>query len=165
MKTSAVRLVLTAFGLLLIPAVVSFSQGPSSQSASNPQDAVHYKTVITQYCVGCHNDRLKTADLSLEHMDLANVAQSPDIWEKAVRKVRVGMMPPQVAAKPDEATRRGLVSWLTDQLDRAAADHPNPGRPLLHRLNRVEYGNAIRDLLALDVDPSALLPPDDAAYG
>ena len=75
------------------------------------------------------------------------------------------MMPPPAAAQPDAATRAGLVSWITTTLDQAAAARPNPGRPVLHRLNRAEYANAVRDLLALEVDPSTLLPPDDSAYG
>ena len=79
--------------------------------------------------------------------------------------MRVGMMPPQGAPQPDAATRGQLVAWLADSLDQAAALKPNPGRPVLHRLNRAEYANAVRDLLALDVDPSTLLPPDDSAYG
>ena len=98
-------------------------------------------------------------------MDLAQVANAPDIWEKVIRKVRVGMMPPQGLPRPDEATRDGLVAWLQTTLDRAAAAHPNPGRPPVHRLNRTEYGNAIHDLLALDVDSASLLPPDDSGYG
>jgi hypothetical protein len=101
----------------------------------------------------------------LDKMDFTSVAAGAETWEKAVRKLRVGMMPPQGAPQPDPATRQSLVSWLTGELDRAAAANPNPGRPLLHRLNRVEYGNAIRDLLELEVDPASLLPPDDAAYG
>src|SRR6266850_1178420 len=129
------------------------------------QNADHYRAVINQYCVSCHNDRAKTAGVSFEKLDFTKVAANSDIWEKAVRKVRVGMMPPQGAAQPDDATRRDLVSWLVTELDRAAAGDPNPGHPLLHRLNRVEYGNAIRDLLGLEVDPAVLLPPDDAAYG
>src|SRR5439155_730463 len=117
------------------------------------------------YCVSCHNERSKTAGLMLDKLDMTNLAADADTWEKAVRKLRVGMMPPQGAPQPDAATRQALVSWLTTQLDLAAANHPNPGHPLLHRLNRVEYANAIRDLLSLEVDPGVLLPPDDAAYG
>ncbi len=120
---------------------------------------------LKQYCVTCHNDKLKTADLSLERMDLARVADGADIWEKVIRKTRVGMMPPQGAPQPDPAARTALVAWLSDSLDRAAAAKPNPGRPLVHRLNRAEYANAIRDLLSLEVDPTSLLPPDDSGYG
>ena len=153
MKGRAARIVLTAAGLILTAAVCCFSQ------------AAQYQAAVNQYCVSCHNERTKTAGLMLDKLDFTNVAANADIWEKAVRKVRVGMMPPQGAAQPDAATRQGLVSWLTTELDHAAIANPNPGRPLLHRLNRVEYGNAIRDLLALEVDSASLLPPDDAAYG
>jgi hypothetical protein len=120
---------------------------------------------ITKYCVGCHNERTKAGGLALDQMDYANIAAASAVWEKAIKKLRVGMMPPQGAPQPDAATRSKLVSWLTTSLDRAAAAKPNPGRPVLHRLNRAEYGNAVRDLLAIDVDPSTLLPPDDSAYG
>ncbi len=102
----------------------------------------------------------------LDKIDFTNLGGGAETWEKAVRKVRVGMMPPQGMPQPDEATRaRLVVSALTTRSMRAAVAHPNPGRPLLHRLNRAEYANAIRDLLALDVDPTTLLPPDDSAYG
>src|SRR5438552_1930097 len=84
---------------------------------------------------------------------------------RTIRKMRVGMMPPQTAPHPDPQTQTALISYLTTALDRGGAQHPNPGRPLVHRLNRAEYANAIRDLVALDIDPAALLPPDDAAYG
>jgi mono/diheme cytochrome c family protein len=124
-----------------------------------------YRAVLDEYCVTCHSDQLKTAGLSLEKLDLARVSENAEIWEKVIRKVRVGMMPPPDAPHPDDGTRRALVSWLETTLDRAAAAKPNPGRPLAHRLNRAEYSNAIRDLLALEVDSASLLPPDDAAYG
>ena len=103
--------------------------------------------------------------MSLAGMDYTDLAAGAAVWEKSVKKLRVGMMPPQGAPQPDADTRRELVTWLTTSLDRASGATPNPGRPVLHRLNRVEYANAVRDLLALDVDPSTLLPPDDSAYG
>jgi hypothetical protein len=139
----------------------------SSGQISRPQTAPasRYRAVIDRYCVSCHSDRLKTGGLSLEGRELARVAEDADIWEKVIRKVRAGMMPPLNAPKPDEATRGELVAWLAATLDRAAAAKPDPGSPLVHRLNRAEYANAIRDLLDLEVDAAALLPPDDAAYG
>lgn len=121
--------------------------------------------VIGQYCVGCHSQRLKTGGLVLEGLDASSVAENAAIWEKVVRKLRTNAMPPPGLPQPDPAARQNLVAHLTEQLDHAAAAHPNPGRPVLHRLNRAEYANAIRDLLALTVDAAALLPPDDAAYG
>jgi mono/diheme cytochrome c family protein len=111
--------------------------GPQT-GAPAPAPAADYRAVINKYCVTCHNDRAKTAGLVLERMDYADLAAGAEVWEKVVRKVRVGMMPPQGAPQPDAGTRRALVSWLTDALDHGAALHPNPGRPLLHRLNRAE---------------------------
>jgi hypothetical protein len=100
-----------------------------------------------------------------DRLDVSNVSEGPETWEKVVRKLRSGAMPPPGARRPDQATADRLVGWLESELDRAAAAQPNPGRPFLHRLNRAEYANTIRDLLALDVDVTSLLPPDDSAYG
>jgi mono/diheme cytochrome c family protein len=123
------------------------------------------KAVLDQYCVTCHNQRLKTGGLSLDALDLANVPASAEAWEKVVRKLRLGVMPPQGVRRPDRATYDSLIGWLEETLDSAAATHPNPGLPVLHRMNRAEYANAIRDLFGLNVDVTSLLPPDDAAYG
>jgi Protein of unknown function (DUF1592)/Protein of unknown function (DUF1588)/Protein of unknown function (DUF1585)/Protein of unknown function (DUF1587)/Protein of unknown function (DUF1595) len=101
----------------------------------------------------------------LDKLDLDNVAANAETWEKVVRKLRVGAMPPLGMPRPDRATMDSLAASIETSLDRAAAAAPNPGRPVLHRLNRTEYANAIRDLLALDVDPSAMLPTDDASFG
>jgi mono/diheme cytochrome c family protein len=141
------------------------AQAPSPSVAAVAHPSIDYGAVVTKYCVTCHNDRAKTGGLTLEKIDLTNVGAEADVLERVVRKVRVGMMPPQGSPQPDRDARAALVSWLTTSLDQSAGAHPNPGRPLVHRLNRAEYSNAIRDLLALDVDASALLPPDDAAYG
>ena len=121
--------------------------------------------VLKNYCVTCHNDRTKTGELTLEHADLANVPKSAELWEKVIRKVRAGQMPPAGMPKPDAATLDGFVSYLETAIDREAAAHPRPGRTGLHRLNRAEYANAIRDLLALAIDSTALLPPDDESSG
>ncbi len=139
------------------PRVQSAAAGPSS-----PADA---RAIVNRYCVTCHNSRLKTAGLALDTLDLEQVPADAEIWEKAVRKLRVGAMPPVGALHPDQGTVDGLVSWLESTIDRAATDSPNPGSPALHRLNRAEYANAIRDLLALDVDAASLLPPDDSSGG
>jgi mono/diheme cytochrome c family protein len=132
-----------------------------------------YRAVLDKYCVTCHNERAKAGGLMLDKVDLSNISGVPgngapsnaEALEKVVRKVRVGMMPPQGAPRPDPDTQHALVAWLTTELDRAALANPNPGRGLIHRLNRAEYANAIRDLLGLDVDTSSMLPPDDSAYG
>jgi mono/diheme cytochrome c family protein len=137
-----------------------------AQTAAAPGNAApDNSATLKQYCVTCHNDKLKTGDLSLEQLDVTRPSAHADVWEKVIRKTRVGMMPPQGLPQPNAAARTALVSWLETSLDRAAADKPDPGRPLVHRLNRAEYANAIRDLLALEVDPATLLPPDDSGYG
>jgi mono/diheme cytochrome c family protein len=151
------RLCVLALSLFLASAIRAVPQGPVA--------GTDHKAVINQYCVTCHSDALKTGGLTLERMDYANVGAGAEVWEKVVKKLRSGMMPPQGRPKPDESTRNNLASWLETSLDQAAAKAPNPGRPLLHRLNRAEYANAIRDLLDLEVDPTTLLPPDDSGYG
>jgi hypothetical protein len=123
------------------------------------------RDTVNQYCVTCHNQRLKIGGLSLDTLDLGNVAGDAAIWEKVVRKLRAGAMPPAGAKHPDAGTARTLIAYLEGQLDAAAAAHPDPGSPVLHRLNRAEYADAIRDLLDLEIDAAALLPPDDSAYG
>ncbi len=123
------------------------------------------RAILDQYCVTCHNQKLKTAGLTLDQLDPDHVATAPATWEKVVRKLRTGAMPPVGLPRPAQPTYDSLVSTLETSLDRAAAAQPNPGRATLHRLNRTEYGNAIRDLLNLDVDASALLPTDDASFG
>ena len=123
------------------------------------------RAVVATYCTSCHNERLKTAGLALDRINVDDVAGSAEIWENVVRKVRGGLMPPAGTRRPDARTRDAFVTSIESDLDRAWAAHPNPGRPLLRRLNRAEYANAVRDLLAMDVDVAALLPPDDSAYG
>ena len=135
------------------------------QGIAPSRASVEPKQAVATYCVSCHNARLKTADLALDQLDPASPGAHADVWEKAIRRLRTGMMPPAGAPRPDAATRRALVESLETGLDRASAASPNPGRPLAHRLNRVEYANAIRDLLALDVDVTELLPADDSSAG
>jgi mono/diheme cytochrome c family protein len=118
--------------------------------------------VIQQYCVGCHNARLKTAGLVLENADAGRVGDQPDLWEKVARKLRTGEMPPAGMPRPDRATYARVTVELETALDSAAADKPNPGRVPVHRLNRAEYTAAIRDLLGLKIDGKALLSADGA---
>ena len=125
--------------------------------------AVSHQTAIQQYCVTCHNQRLKTGGLSLDTLDIANVQANAETWESVVRKLRVGAMPPHGVRRPDQKTTDSLIAWLEGELDRTSSR--SPGRPVLRRLNRAEYANAIRDLLGLDVDVTALLPPDVSAFG
>jgi hypothetical protein len=131
--------------------------------------ATDLERTLTQYCAGCHNERSRsTATASgvvLDRVDLSRVPDRAAMWEKVIRKLRAGAMPPAGAPRPDVATHDALVTFLEDTLDNAAANSPNPGRASPHRLNRAEYANAVRDLLALSVDASTLLPPDDSADG
>jgi hypothetical protein len=101
----------------------------------------------------------------LDQADVEHVGAGAEVWEKVVQKVRSGAMPPAGRRRPDEHTFEAFVSWLENELDREAAAHPNPGRPPEHRLNQAEYSNAIRDLLALDIDAGSLLPSDESDHG
>ena len=124
--------------------------------------AATQRALLDRYCVTCHNARLQTAGLELDTADLGDVAGGAEVWEKVVRKLRAGAMPPPGRPRPDQATGAELVSWLETALDSAAAAHPDPGRPAIHRLNRTEYVNAIRDLLGIEIDGRSLLPGDNA---
>jgi hypothetical protein len=152
-------------GLWVLAAAMSLAPVAGVSTQQRPTGQQTPQAAVQQYCVTCHNDRLKTSGLSLEKLDITKAAEHADLWEAAVRKIQARAMPPQGARRPDEATYRGVQSALERALDADAALHPNPGAPILHRLNRSEYANAIHDLLALDVDVTSLLPPDDAAYG
>jgi mono/diheme cytochrome c family protein len=142
--------------------VVGAAATLTSQSAPAPADAVFVRT----YCVACHNDRAKTAGLSLQNLDLSDVPPHAEIWEKVARKVRSGEMPPSTARnRPDASAAASFASFLEETIDRAAAARPDPGRATAHRLNRAEYSNAIRDLVGVDVRPGEWLPVDDSGYG
>jgi len=123
------------------------------------------ETTAETYCIDCHNAQMKTGGLSLEKVSSANVAAQAATLEKVLHKLRAGEMPPVGNPSPDPADRAKLVTWLETELDHAAALKPNPGAPAIHRLNKAEYSNAIRDLLGLDMDHSAGLPADDSGYG
>jgi mono/diheme cytochrome c family protein len=164
--TSGLAGLAVLFAILSRVSAVAAGQGqPGLEGAAAVAETAKYKAVINQYCVPCHNQRLKTAGLLLDQADLSNLPAHADTWERVIRKVRGGMMPPPGVPHPDQASRDGLIAWLAAPLDRAAVSQPNPGRPLVHRLNRAEYANAIRDLLDLDVDVASLLPVDDASSG
>ena len=162
MRTSLVCLISAV--LVCVGAMASsiHAQPPAPASASAPD----YGRLVATYCVTCHNDRLKTAGLSLQNLDLAAIPDHPEVWEKVARKLRSGEMPPtNVRSRPDPQIAAAFVGHLESTLDRAAIAHPNPGRAPVHRLNRAEYSNAIRDLLAVDVRPGEWLPVDDSGYG
>ncbi len=135
---------------------------------ANAQTALNAKSFhafLQQYCFACHNERAKTAGLSLEKLDLANLPDNAEVWERVIRKLRGNAMPPAGLPRPDRAVSENFIGWMETSLDRAAASNPNPGRAVVHRLNRAEYANAIRDLLAVDIDAGSLLPADDSGFG
>jgi len=136
---------------------------PAKLSAQGESPA---RALVSKYCVTCHNERLKTANLLLDKADADQVANAADTWERVVVQLRGRSMPPANMPRPDNATYDTVATWLETELDRAAATRPNPGRPAsLHRLNRTEYANAVRDLLGVEIDPTSMLPPDAQAYG
>ena len=142
------------------PAVAG--QAPAEAAASDEAS----RTVIRRYCVACHNGRLLTAGLALDDVDLTRVGDHAELWERVVRKLRAGQMPPAGRPRPDEATYDRVATWLETELDAAAAARPHPGRTqTFHRLNRAEYQNAVRDVLGITVDVEELLPADSASYG
>src|SRR5262245_7637043 len=157
--------VLVAWGALTSAGMHLNAAAPPQQTRVTSPTPAQLRTTLNRYCVGCHSDRLRTGGLSLEKLDLTNVPENALVWEKVIAKLRGGAMPPAPAARPDRATYAATASFLEDALDRAAEAKPNPGRPAVHRLNRAEYANAIRDLLALDIDSRSLLPADDSGYG
>ena len=132
-----------------------------------PGDAVEqHSATVDRYCVECHNDYELTAGPTLQRSNLADVPADAATWEAVIRKLRSGMMPPSGEPAPSPAERIELARFLENELDLAAAARPNPGRGVaFHRLNRAEYGNAVRDLLAVEIDVTELLPGDDASFG
>jgi mono/diheme cytochrome c family protein len=154
------------------PAAVrsSRAQAPATTAAAGSvakpavaADVSTQRALVDQYCVVCHNGKLKTAGLLLDQLDLAHLGEHAEIGEKVVRKLRAGMMPPSGMPRPDPATREALITWMETELDHHASTNLTP--PGIHRLNRTEYSNAIRDLLGLEVDASKFLPSDDSTHG
>jgi len=150
-----------------VPANWSTSAAAAQAPASSPVAA--NRATFERYCLTCHTIRQKergVVPVALDTLDLSRVAADAAVWEKVVLKLRAGVMPPAGAPRPDKATHDGFASWLEGELDRSWTANPDPGRTeAFHRLNRVEYRNAVRDLLDLDLDVSALLPGDDVSYG
>jgi len=154
------------FVALLWTACAASQLDAQAPATAQPASAVPaHQATLKEYCITCHSARLKTGGLSLEGLDLSQLSRDTATWEQVVRKLRVGAMPPFGMPRPDRETTDRLIDWLEGELDRAAANHPSPGRPVLRRLNRAEYANAIRDLLGLDVDVTGLLPADESAFG
>ena len=169
-----------AAGILLLPpggasAGAAVSNGPAGpnepagarQAPAEASDSAEAsRALLRRYCVACHNGRLLTAGLALDTVDPAQVGDHAELWERVVRKLRAGLMPPAGRPRPDEATYDRVATWLETELDAAAAASPNPGRTqTFHRLNRAEYRNAVRDVLGITVEIEDLLPADSASYG
>ncbi len=145
---------LLTIGFVITGVVPAWAQAPEVSTQ---------RAVVDRYCVVCHNAKLKTGGLELDKLDLAHLGDYAEIGEKVVRKLRAGMMPPSGMPRPDAAVLDGLITWMESELDRSAVTHlPAPG---LHRLNRTEYTNAIRDVLGLEVDATKFLPADDSTHG
>jgi hypothetical protein len=141
-------------------------QAVRPERVAGPGPASPDRALLDRYCVTCHNGRLKTAGLSLDDLDIAAVGSHAETWEKVLRKIRSGQMPPVGRPRPDQAAASAFTAALATSLEHAADAAPNPGRPTVHRLNRTEYTNSIRDLLALEIDGRTLLPADDTdAHG
>ena len=170
---STVRILLaSAAWLIALAAGAPGSGGPEVHAQAGQTGAAAaaqlspQRALLNQYCVGCHNGRMKAGGLELDTVDITKVGEHAEMFERVVKKLRGGMMPPVGRPRPDQAAYDGFISWLETQLDAAAAKSPNAGRTeSLHRLNRAEYKNAVRDLLAVNADVTELLPADDSSYG
>ena len=159
---------IAAWAVCLAPAAAA---GPAQEAAAAPTSpAAAHEALLQRYCLTCHNERLAargTVPIALSTADLADVSGTADVWEKVIRKLRTGSMPPAGRPRPAAEAGDAFAAWLeTENRPCRRNAHPNPGRTEpLHRLNRTEYQNAIRDLLAFDVDAAALVPADDQSYG
>ena len=162
--------VLVALSAAIMAVMSVLAHGQPAVVAQRPTNAAtplasEQRALVDRYCVSCHNRSLKTAGLMLDDLDIdrVGVSQNRAVWEKVVRKLRAGMMPPAGSRRMERASHQSLIAWLENELDRNAEPHlPPPG---LHRLNRTEYANVVRDLLDLEIDPAKYLPSDDSTYG
>src|SRR5688572_3912969 len=166
MRTSAARALLLAGCAWLVAASAPLTGARGAQvataSAASPAPAARsVRATLDRYCISCHNNRLRTGGLSLAGLDPAAVGGHTDVWERVVRKLRTHEMPPAGAARPDDPTYLATATALESALDAHADANPRPGRVAVHRLSRTEYANAVRDLLGIDLSPSALLPADE----
>jgi hypothetical protein len=152
-------------GRIVLSVAVLAVSVPTAAAQTGP--ASDYRAALDRYCVSCHNQRLLTANLNLDKagVDLGAVPNHAATLEKVLHKLQTGSMPPPGLPRPSAESYRQFAGWLEAELDRAAAARPNPGRPTAHRLNRAEYTNAVRDLVALDIDARSLLPTDDLSFG
>ena len=173
---ASMRRFLTSIGVVWLltvcfaasPSIQARVEGTPSQApaANTVPQASPAKALVTKYCITCHNERLKTANLLLDKADAEQVSNSAESWERVIVQLRGRSMPPASMPRPDNATYDAVATWLETELDLAALARPNPGRPAdLHRLNRTEYANAVRDLIGVEIDAASMLPPDAQAYG
>src|ERR1700749_3018540 len=164
-KPGRLSTLLASSAAVVLSTGLALPQTKSAQTKTAPLTPTAAKALATQYCAGCHNDKLKTGGMTLSKLDFAHPDQNPDLAEKVIRKVRAGMMPPSGLPRPSADTLKSFAASIETSIDAAAALHPNPGRPALHRLNRAEYANSVHDLLDVNVDVAALLPTDDMSHG
>src|ERR1700722_3206837 len=151
---------------LVICSGIAGPLGYAQSQASTAQTGVTAsRALIQHYCAGCHNNQLKTAGVTLQGLDLTSVASNAELLERVLRKFKSGQMPPPGLPHPDSTSAAAFREWLEGALDAEGAAHPNPGHPAIHRLNRAEYSNAVRDIFDLDIDTNSLLPVDDSGYG
>ncbi len=160
------RWVPAALAAIVVSATAVSGQRETVAPAASPAAAASHAGLVEKSCISCHNNKTKTGGLSLQGLSLTDVPAHGEVWEKVLRKVRSGEMPPPtVRTRPEPEAAAALATFLERTLDAAATERPNPGRAPVHRLNRAEYSNAIRDLLAVDVKPGSWLPVDDSGYG
>ncbi len=152
-------------GLAVLVLVLPSGSARAAVQGTPAMDAAVIRSTVDKYCVTCHNERLKTGGLVLQGIDVERLPASGEIWEKVIKKLRSGAMPPATAPKPQGTVLANIADHLETSLDAYSAKSPDPGRPVVHRLNRAEYTNAVRDLLGVVIDGKALLPADDASYG
>ena len=163
-KLSTFGMVVSCIGIAFAW-TISLPAAIQETPASVSPPAAQHRALLNRYCVTCHSEQLRTAELTLEKIDVAKVSEGAEVWEKVIRKLRTSAMPPAGLPRPSPAAYDSFATYLETELDRAAAANPAPGRPSIQRLNRTEYANAIRDLLALEIDGGSLLPADDSRYG
>ena len=146
-------------GVFAYTAVCAAQQDPAFNTSPD------FHATVNQYCVACHNDVLRTAGLSLQNLDVNNIGAGAETWEKVLRKLKVRSMPPSGMPRPDIATYESFAAYLESSLDRQGLEHPQPGFASLRRLNRTEYFNAVRELIAVEINDDTILPPDDTMFG
>ena len=149
---------LAAFGFCLLPFLTA-----AAAQQTPPAETPRHWPVLEKYCVDCHNTQDWAGGIAFDTLTPASIGSDADTWEKAVRKLRTGMMPPPGKPRPERATLDRFASELATRLDQSASAHPVPGTKSLHRLNRAEYANAVRDLISYRVDASMLLPADNTS--